>query len=183
MRNVKLFVLLCEGWYSIIHLTKTTAAQNDDALSYMRVRGLYYLAVVFVRSISDSNCIHCIVYTRGVQHAAHLTSLCGPFYYCQVLLHFLKGKKFFRKEKFFEGGKFSWDGKKFFGIDRLLTSIWKKNEVPKKKDIKKFKGSEVKYIEFAMSNFAALLTMVRKILAQWCSCVGHPWCILWIILC
>ena len=32
-------------------LTKTTAAQNDDALSYYTVRGLYFLAVVSVRSV------------------------------------------------------------------------------------------------------------------------------------
>ena len=32
-------------------LTKTTAAQNDVTLSYHRVRGLYFLAVVFARSI------------------------------------------------------------------------------------------------------------------------------------
>ena len=36
---------------SYIHLTKTTAAQNEVALSYHSVRGLYFLAVVFVRSI------------------------------------------------------------------------------------------------------------------------------------
>ena len=35
----------------IILLTKTTAAQSNDALSYYTVRGLYFLAVVFVRSI------------------------------------------------------------------------------------------------------------------------------------
>ena len=35
---------------------------------------------------------------------------------------------------------------------------------PKKKVINKLKGNEVKYIEFAMSNFAAFLTMVTKIL-------------------
>ena len=34
-----------------ILLTKTTAAQNGVALSYHKVRGLYFLAVVFVRSI------------------------------------------------------------------------------------------------------------------------------------
>ena len=34
-----------------ILLTKATAAQNEDALSYLRVRGLYYLAVVFVATI------------------------------------------------------------------------------------------------------------------------------------
>ena len=34
-----------------ILLTKTTVAQNEDALSYHKVRGLYFLAVVFVRSI------------------------------------------------------------------------------------------------------------------------------------
>ena len=32
-------------------LTKTTAAQNEDALSYHRVRGLYFQAVVFVATI------------------------------------------------------------------------------------------------------------------------------------
>ena len=31
-----------------IYATKTTAAQNEVALSYRRVRGLYFLAVVFV---------------------------------------------------------------------------------------------------------------------------------------
>ena len=31
--------------------TKTTAARNEDALSYLKVRGLYYLAVVFVATI------------------------------------------------------------------------------------------------------------------------------------
>ena len=35
-----------------ILLTKTAAAQNDDALSYYTVRGLYFLAVVFVRSVA-----------------------------------------------------------------------------------------------------------------------------------
>ena len=35
-----------------IVLTKTTAAQNEVALSYRRVRGLYFLAVVFMRSIN-----------------------------------------------------------------------------------------------------------------------------------
>ena len=31
--------------------TKTIAAKNEDALSYIRVRGLYYLAAVFVATI------------------------------------------------------------------------------------------------------------------------------------
>ena len=35
----------------IILLTKTTAARNEDALSCLRVRGPYYLAVVFVATI------------------------------------------------------------------------------------------------------------------------------------
>ena len=34
-----------------ILLTKTTAAQNEVALSYHSVRGLYFLAVVFVATI------------------------------------------------------------------------------------------------------------------------------------
>ena len=38
---------------STILLTKTTAAQNEVALSYHKVRGLYFLAVVFVRSIYE----------------------------------------------------------------------------------------------------------------------------------
>ena len=36
--------------FSIL-LTKTTAAQTEDALSYYRVRGLYFLAIVFVTTI------------------------------------------------------------------------------------------------------------------------------------
>ena len=34
-----------------ILLTKTTAAQNEIALSYLRVRGLYFLTVVFAATI------------------------------------------------------------------------------------------------------------------------------------
>ena len=37
------------GITNTILLTKTTAAQNEVALSYHRVRGLYFLAVVFAR--------------------------------------------------------------------------------------------------------------------------------------
>ena len=33
---------------------KTTAAQNEVALSYPRLRGLYFLAVVFVATIVKS---------------------------------------------------------------------------------------------------------------------------------
>ena len=36
---------------STILLTKTTAPQNEVALSYRKVRGLYFLPVIFVRSI------------------------------------------------------------------------------------------------------------------------------------
>ena len=38
------------GTASIL-LTKTTAAQTEDALSYYRVRGLYFLVVFFVATI------------------------------------------------------------------------------------------------------------------------------------
>ena len=34
-----------------ILLTKTAAAQNEVALSYLKVRGLYFLAVVFAGTI------------------------------------------------------------------------------------------------------------------------------------
>ena len=50
-----------------ILLTKTTAAQNEDALSYHRVRGLYFQAVVFVativslRLLSNSNNLNVII--------------------------------------------------------------------------------------------------------------------------
>ena len=37
----------------IIQLIKTTAAQNENALCYYRVRGLYFLAVVFVTNINE----------------------------------------------------------------------------------------------------------------------------------
>ena len=37
--------------YNYILLTKITAAQNGVALSYHNVRGLYFLAVIFVGTI------------------------------------------------------------------------------------------------------------------------------------
>ena len=49
-------VNLCWYYYTfyIILLTKTTAARNRVALSYRSVRGLYFLAVVFVTTITFS---------------------------------------------------------------------------------------------------------------------------------
>ena len=44
-----------------IHLTKTTAALNEDALSNYTVRGLYFLAVVFVRCIVHTVAAHMLV--------------------------------------------------------------------------------------------------------------------------
>ena len=49
--NFKILIRLNKSLAHNILLTKTTAAQNEDALSYYTVRGLYLLAVVFVRSI------------------------------------------------------------------------------------------------------------------------------------
>ena len=37
--------------FNTILLTKTTAAQNEVALNYNILRGLYFLAVVFVANI------------------------------------------------------------------------------------------------------------------------------------
>ena len=37
----------------IIVLTKTTVAQDEDALSYYRMRGLYSLSVVFAAAIAN----------------------------------------------------------------------------------------------------------------------------------
>ena len=52
--SISLYLYLCVSFLLVLSilLTKTTAAQNDDALSYYTVRGFYFLAVVFVRSIS-----------------------------------------------------------------------------------------------------------------------------------
>ena len=44
--------------HNIILLTKTTAAQKKIARRYHRVRGLYFLAVVFVANIV----VHCTMY-------------------------------------------------------------------------------------------------------------------------
>ena len=46
----------CDGLQTgrCIHLTETTAAQNEVALSYRSVRGLYFLAAVFVRSFHST---------------------------------------------------------------------------------------------------------------------------------
>ena len=54
---------------------------------------------------------------------------------------------------------------------RLLAGIWGINEDLKKKrkekwSLKRFEGIGVKYCEFAVGNFAALLRVETKILAQ-----------------
>ena len=41
---------MCEA-LQLIHLIKTTAAQNEVVRSYHSVRGIYFLTVIFVRSI------------------------------------------------------------------------------------------------------------------------------------
>ena len=48
--NVYFMIFQLFVQHYILH-TKTTAAQNEVALSYHKLRGLYFLAVVFVRSI------------------------------------------------------------------------------------------------------------------------------------
>ena len=56
MRKILAFIIKvkknCLMPPSHILLTKTTAAGNEDALSYLRVRGLYFLAVVFAATIN-----------------------------------------------------------------------------------------------------------------------------------
>ena len=47
--------------YIYIHVTNTTAAQNEVALSYHRVRVLYFLVIVFVRSIFMTCCDYSII--------------------------------------------------------------------------------------------------------------------------
>ena len=64
-------------------LTKTTAAQNEVALSYHRVRGLYFLAVVFVSSIV-SPLIEAAYYIYHVmigrpEESAHWLLMCARF--------------------------------------------------------------------------------------------------------
>ena len=48
----KFLNIRCQTCYSAKLLTKTTAAKQEDALSYHRVRGQHFVAVVFVRSIA-----------------------------------------------------------------------------------------------------------------------------------
>ena len=64
-----------------ILLTKTTATQNEVALSYHKMRGLYFLAVVFVRSIVLAllemleylkHCAHFLYTMRGSTKEADL---------------------------------------------------------------------------------------------------------------
>ena len=55
-----------------ILLTKTTAAQNKDALSYLKVRVLYYLVVVFVATISSCR------FNLWNYHITHVRVSCAP---------------------------------------------------------------------------------------------------------
>ena len=84
--------------YSVILLTKTTATQNEDALSYFRVRGLYYLAVVFVATIYHlRSCMMCILQQnveRAVYHLACIDEQVSNLSPCSCILfavdHFMK---------------------------------------------------------------------------------------------
>ena len=76
---------LYPGFYfhrdAVIHLTKTTVVQNEDALSYLRVHGLNFQAVVFVRSIkyvaSQVVVCSCFLYACRFQHCyCFLTGVC-----------------------------------------------------------------------------------------------------------
>ena len=51
---------VCVVNISTILLVITTAAQNVDALSYHRLRGLYFLAVVFVTTILIQGILRCL---------------------------------------------------------------------------------------------------------------------------
>ena len=55
----------------IILLTNTTIALNEVALSYNKVRGLYFLAVVFAANI--------IVYSTTVLNITNAFSVASPF--------------------------------------------------------------------------------------------------------
>ena len=57
-----------------IFLTTTTAAQNGVTLSYHKVRGLYFQAVVFVRNIKIST-PYCTTIPHG--NSKSLTKLCS----------------------------------------------------------------------------------------------------------
>ena len=54
-----------------ILLTKTAAAQNEDALSYHRVRGLYFQAVVFVVTIGLFACFMTHYHGLNVSYTVH----------------------------------------------------------------------------------------------------------------
>ena len=60
-----------------ILLTKTIAAQNEVALSYHKVRALYFLAVVFVRSIYE---VSNMKFDSKSQYAYLYLSLVGAYY-------------------------------------------------------------------------------------------------------
>ena len=63
-----------------ILLTKTTAAQTEDAPSYYRMRGLYFLAVVFVRSICWERHREFLYIYYGSYYAVTVSSWVKPKY-------------------------------------------------------------------------------------------------------
>ena len=77
--------------YNAILLTKTTAAPNEVALSYHRVRGLYFLAVVFAMTINNHNINaykNCFIFiTQGVAIHYTLYSIHYTLYTIQYTLY------------------------------------------------------------------------------------------------
>ena len=71
------FRLKCNERYIIV-LTKTTATQNEAALSYHRVRGLHFQADVFEVTIIVSNKSH--IFIRNTEHETD----CASKQYCRM---------------------------------------------------------------------------------------------------
>ena len=59
---MKIVILTSNHYLKNILVTKTTAAQNEVALSYHKVRGLYFLAIVFVSSIVNLSLVSLFFY-------------------------------------------------------------------------------------------------------------------------
>ena len=84
--------MICYLSFNIL-LTKTIAAHNDVALSYHRVRGLYFLAVVFVAAMQTSGIsIYYMITSLNSQNLRNIIKKVAKISIIQILMSNLSVK-------------------------------------------------------------------------------------------
>ena len=100
----------------------------------MRLSYIHIYTTVSLHNYTD------IYPIQGCPTCGPLDKLVRLFLLLSSFISFSKDKKFFRKERFFDGGKFSRGSEKFWGGIGFQKAQREKKNVVQKKDIKEIRG-------------------------------------------